>query len=131
MIDWNTDILRQLLEHIVARRICMESISKNNNDEDMVMPSSMKPFDEVKEIISLPQKQMMNNHQDIGTVTLSGDVLNQLREYVSHIASLYRNNEFHNFEHVSESMSARIYAYLCFCIDLMIFIFDKIDRHHM
>jgi hypothetical protein len=60
------------------------------------------PFDEVKEIISIPEY-----NDAIGSVNeqphhvISKMVYKQLRSFVARIASLYNDNYFHSFEHAS------------------------------
>ena len=64
LIDWNTDVLRQLLQQVIASRDLSMSLPKKNGDgiseEFLVLPVK-NPFDEVKEIIPLPQ--VKNQHQ--------------------------------------------------------------------
>ena len=59
------------------------------------------PIDEVKEIIHLPKfdARAAKNQQDPKTIELDKQVVEQLHNYVTVIASLYRAEvPFHNFE---------------------------------
>lgn len=59
-------------------------------------------LDEVKEIVELPKFQEARSDQgNPDSVVLDEEVLDQLYDYVCNIAALYRDNPFHNFEHVS------------------------------
>ena len=108
LIDWNTDVLCRLLQKIIANRDGTVPQSKNydsNNDAELSTSSNIKPFDEVKEIIALPQANKLKHLQEESTIVISSEVNDLLRKYVSSIANLYNNNnEFHNFEHVSRNM---------------------------
>lgn len=106
LIDWNADILQRLLQQIVASRqsgAVSQLKQRNNGVEELSFTSATytNPFDEVKEIIEIPQIKQIQRKTNDGMVTLSNVICNQLRDYVSSIADLYKQNEFHNFEHVS------------------------------
>jgi hypothetical protein len=96
LIDWNVDILLRLLQQIIAHR---DSKSKDDLDETCQQPL-MNPFDEVKEIIALPEFKETRQLRDPAEVKISDTVTEQLRSFVSTIAGLYQDNAFHNFEHV-------------------------------
>jgi len=57
-------------------------------------------FDEVQESISLPTRPT-KYLQDPNKVVLSSVVQNQLHDFVSSVAFLYRDNHFHSFAHAS------------------------------
>ena len=64
-------------------------------------PDSVICLDEVKEAIIMPEfdaetAAAIGEHKQI---ELNPQVISELREYVATIASLYRDNPFHNFEH--------------------------------
>ena len=101
LIRWNVDTLQRLLKKIVAMR------------DDQAPPDASKwkglkietmegatVLDEVKEIITLPS-HTAEYRQDPDLVELDPAVVSQLTEYVSVIASTYRDNPFHSFEHAS------------------------------
>lgn len=58
---------------------------------------------EVQEIIALPEydSAVAALRKDPEAVEIADEVKGQLRAYVSCIASMYRANAFHNFEHAS------------------------------
>lgn len=96
LIDWNMDVLLRLLQQIMARH---DATGQGEFDDDA--PSEVtNPFDEVKEIISLPEFKEARKQRDPDDVKVPDAVVEQLRDYVSNIAALYNENPFHNFEHV-------------------------------
>ena len=110
LIDWNTDNLLRLLQQIMnSRQNC--TVASKSNDQDQVRNDDAaieiflyaNPFDEVKEIIALPQVQKSKMVYAETLVPVSADVSKQLREFVATVAYMYNNNCFHSFEHVSQS----------------------------
>ena len=103
LVDWNTETLLQLLRRIVASRhvdapqesqVCLDELGRQQGD---------LPFEEIKEVIHLPefdseQAKLMSGHS---SVKLDEVVEEELRDYVTCIAKMYRDNAFHNFEHAS------------------------------
>lgn len=103
LIDWNVDVLSNFLKKIMAMRV--EEKSNNapalENDDILSHSSSNNTvLDEVREIIVLPQKEKVYQ-TDPQTLTLDASIISQLQDYVGLIASMYRENSFHNFEHAS------------------------------
>ena len=102
LVAWNTELLLQMLKHIVARRnaltsrkhtsVALTAMAQNISDGMVV--------DEVSEIISLPDfdDRLTMKTVDVNAVKLSPEVESQTRRFVSLIASMYRDNPFHNFE---------------------------------
>lgn len=110
LVEWNSDVLARLLRHIIARRN-----AHLRPDTDTAKPSGAivlytKPgqmvLDEVMEIIHLPEfdPEAAKNQEDPDSIEIDSVALGQLREYVTMIASMYRKNPFHNFEHASHGM---------------------------
>jgi hypothetical protein len=86
----------------VADREAGIKCTKENN-ETLVYnpPEGVTCLDEVKEVIQMPKfdkcaAMAVNDHLN---VAIDPDVISQLREYIAIIASAYRDNPFHNFEH--------------------------------
>ena len=116
LIEWNTDVLLRLLRQIVARRMVLQLINSDPvspaNDtglrrEPLDEAEFTNPMayiiDEVSEIISLPTFDYKSIEKQVPpeSVVIEQVVIDQLRDYVSKIASMYHNNHFHNFEHAS------------------------------
>jgi hypothetical protein len=62
-------------------------------------PEGNTSMDEVAEIIRLPKFDVNNSiaAEDIRSAVISQDVTQQLKDFVSIIASMYHSNAFHNF----------------------------------
>ena len=125
-IQWNADILLRMLRQIVARRniekrlgldaSAMSVGSLPGGHESGDLEGSSRPdhetvLDEVKEIIVLPEfnAEAAKLEDDPSKIKLPEEVVDQMKEYVTIIASLYHHdNPFHNFEHASHvTMSVR------------------------
>jgi len=99
LIEWNVDVLARLLKEIKVRRKAQGTDKIKFKDPEDVFEGGAKIINEVKEIIKLPRYE--GSLKDAKSVELDYDIVEQLRDYVSTIASLYRDNPFHNFEHAS------------------------------
>ena len=101
LIDWNCESLMKLLEQIVARNEVSET---NGYDNSLpLVEHGMTPLENVKEIIHLPEfdrsKLPLPWTETSGKVDET--VARELRDLVACVASMYRENPFHNFEHAS------------------------------
>jgi class 3 adenylate cyclase len=96
LVKWNVDVLANLLKQVHARR--------NDTNvaplEEVTHLSKQTVLEEVKEIIHLPTFSGQTTN-DSDSVALKSVVLDQLENYVEAVASMYRDNPFHNFEHAS------------------------------
>ena len=108
LIDWNTETLVSLLKQIAARRSVTPNHSKNGAMECSRLCAiekiqSSHPLDEVQEIIHLPEydAEAVCSQKTIESYEIDQVVVDQVREYVTLIAGMYRPNAFHNFEHAS------------------------------
>jgi class 3 adenylate cyclase len=105
LINWNVEQLVGLLRQIVARRTVAYSKSQiKTKDSSLKMDyGGQFPIDEVHEIITLPEFDKTLNHQsvDAAEITISPSVIQELKDYVTWVASMYKNNPFHNFDHAS------------------------------
>lgn len=101
-------MLCRLLKPIVAQDCAMGKSAETNVCpvdalEDFVGRTvGATVIDEVVEIIELPEwnalaARNMDSHEEI---ILDPFVVQQIRGYIHIIASFYRENSFHNFEHV-------------------------------
>eukprot|EP00934_Nitzschia_sp_Nitz4_P000116 Nitzschia sp. Nitz4//scaffold136_size62208//9461//13452//NITZ4_006362-RA/size62208-augustus-gene-0.6-mRNA-1//-1//CDS//3329535600//116//frame0 len=122
LVDWNVQMLSDILRHIVSRRKAkeMELATKEASEMKETMPKRRssppeikiehnfgfehsRPLDEVQEIIMLPEfdAAVAKRAQDPSKVEIEKDVLDQLHNLCSNIAACYNDNWFHNFEHAS------------------------------
>ena len=103
MIDWNVEILSTLLKQIVASREGNAGTEALTAKQVAERYQGKKYLEEVTEIIPLftnsPDKDYCETTPE--TIQLPPEVTKQLREYVTMIACMYRDNFFHNFEHAS------------------------------
>jgi hypothetical protein len=99
LITWNTDVLTRLLVQIVGRRRGIAIQNENSGEfhahfeEPVFHESGNTVLDEVAEIIHLPAFQGTAQF-DEKSVDLGEDVMSQLQEYITIVASLYRDNPF-------------------------------------
>ena len=104
LIDWNKDVLLRLLKAIVARRQARnESEPLNVPDENFDRAQGVTVLDEVKEVVALPAFEPLVVKREVNpdTIDLGVDVEEELGSYIATIASMYRDNPFHNFDHAS------------------------------
>jgi class 3 adenylate cyclase len=106
LVEWNSELLLQLLKQVVARRSAINgrktassaltSMAANIGNGSMVV-------DEVAEVINMPEfdARACGSTPKTDTVTVSDGAAKQLQAFVAVIARLYRENPFHNFEHAS------------------------------
>jgi len=107
LVDWNSDVLARLLRQVVARRLAKSKDTKENTKE--CSPALFKKtdgttvLDEVQEIIHLPEfeAEVARRQVEADSVDLGEDVMLQLRGFVTIVATMYKDNPFHNFEHAS------------------------------
>jgi hypothetical protein len=106
LVEWTSEVLLTLLKKValvkkaVAQRGATVSTSQAMEWKSRV---SSTVLEEVKEIISLPRydDQRQQALANIDDIDLGEAVEEQMKEYVSSIASMYRGNPFHNFEHAA------------------------------
>ena len=105
LVNWNVDVMYRLLRKVVARRIShgQANLRVPRSAEEALEDNSGSVLSEVKEIISLPEydANAHKNEPDPDTIDLADVIKNELQDYVGSIASMYRFNPFHSFEHAS------------------------------
>lgn len=119
IIEWNVDILTQVLKQIVARRNSRvwsgrKSSSTRSSgvvDERIIQAfeGETDPLDEVCEIIELPRFDSENykkHAESPDSIVLPPKVVNQLREYVKCLAGLYRSNVSKNKEETKNDLTS-------------------------
>jgi class 3 adenylate cyclase len=99
LVKWNVDVLANLLKQVNAQRDDT-NVEPLEAESDVTQLSHQTVLEELKEIIHLPtfsgQKVKSKDSMELEPM-----VLDQLEAYVSAVASMYRDNPFHNFEHAS------------------------------
>lgn len=110
LVDWNVELLLQLLRKIAARRAtkrrnpnmeCLDETILTEVEEKLRKGGSC--LQDIVEIIEMPDysAKAAKTEVDPTTIELGDDVTQQLREYVGMLALMYRENPFHCFEHAS------------------------------
>ena len=102
LINWTSVLISQFLGKIVANRDRSGRVVADPADILHCLRElsfGTIPVDQVADIIDMPGSKAAPNEP---TVKLDASVTEQLRDYVTYIASTYSDdNAFHNFEHVS------------------------------
>ncbi|CAB9502419.1 Receptor-type guanylate cyclase gcy [Seminavis robusta] len=103
LVDWNAEVLGQLLKRIVARRAAAMVERKDYVADFHQHGDARMPLDEVVPIIKLPDldRKAIKKQVDPERIELDAEVVGQLRDLVTSIAGEYHTNPFHNFEHAS------------------------------
>ena len=106
LIDWHVSLLASHLRRIAANRANSNKKRKNQKPVDFEFKEGSTAIDEVTEVVALPASNTntknagRNNKRKVRPEDIELDfaVVAQLRDYVTTIASMYRENSFHNFE---------------------------------
>jgi class 3 adenylate cyclase len=105
LIKWNVEQLLTLLKEIVARRSLVKApIKSAPSCEFTIEKKATLPIEEVQEIIELPEFDCTTDNKatvDAANIVIPPIVVKQLKVYVTWVASMYRHNPFHNFDHAS------------------------------
>jgi hypothetical protein len=97
LVEWNVEVLSTLLKCVVSKRMAGTTSASMPDQVEEKFDLGVQMVIEFPEFDAVTQR----NATDIDTVRLAREVVAELREYVSAIASGYPKNPFHNFEHVS------------------------------
>ena len=103
LIEWNVEILKHLLQQIVAARDDSKYFPRQLVSIENQIGNGSPVLEEFQPIISLKRFHAaeLNKRKDPNLVDLGAAVILQLRDFLTTIASMYRDNPFHNFEHAS------------------------------
>lgn len=104
LVAWNSELLLQLLQQVVARRNALNArrtatpaltaMATNIGNGAMVV-------EEVAEIIAMPEFDARGCFSKADANQVSEEAIKQLHDFVAVIARMYLDNPFHNFEHAS------------------------------
>ena len=110
LIRWNVEVLARMLKQIVAsRQMETGGNAMEISAPTLQVPRDKRPLHEVVEVVTLP-KFAKKKYKDADSVVLGEVASEQLFNFVTYTASLYRDNPFHNFEHASHvTMSVGAY----------------------
>eukprot|EP00980_Cylindrotheca_fusiformis_P019961 scaffold7029_cov100-Cylindrotheca_fusiformis.AAC.4 len=107
LIVWQVELLTRLLKRIVLHR--QLSIGMKDKDLATLDASKILPRDQMTEIIPMAgfDPKVEKHSMDADSVKLPAEVVSQLKDLIAMIASMYKDNSFHNFEHACHvTMSA-------------------------
>lgn len=106
LVEWNTEVLSQLLQQIIVHRRCVSS-SASLSKMEREIGKGQTVLEEFQEIIVLPKhtdeefRRISAYSASAANVELGPAVVDQLRKFIGNVANMYRDNSFHNWEHAS------------------------------
>ena len=98
LVDWNVDVLKNVLNLVVAQRMeCKPDAREALRELEQEVQHEPTTLQEVREIVNLPQSNAGEsvNHADF---VLPEIVVEQLRDFITALSNMYRDNPFHSFE---------------------------------
>eukprot|EP00934_Nitzschia_sp_Nitz4_P009441 Nitzschia sp. Nitz4//scaffold270_size25879//13071//16782//NITZ4_008299-RA/size25879-augustus-gene-0.20-mRNA-1//-1//CDS//3329545193//9431//frame0 len=112
--DWIAEALLRYLQQIVALRMAKRQANGKRQSKKVntlntstyrkkSFAASGFPIDEVQEIIHLPafDVDLAKLQEDPSLIQIDQEVLDELKELVGCLATMYNNNPFHSFAHAS------------------------------
>ena len=106
LVEWNTEVLSQLLQQILAARTVVASASAEKIEKGI--GEGQIVLEEFQEIVVLPKysSDELQKRRDTRMIELDPKVKDQLRDFVTKVSAMYRNNAFHSFEHASHVVAS-------------------------
>lgn len=103
LVSWNVDVLLILLKRVVTARMVAGAVNKKlSADEEKRFSSNALVLDDFQLVIDMPKFDAdVASRMYQEDVELVPEVKKELYDYVAAIASGYKRNAFHNFEHAS------------------------------
>jgi hypothetical protein len=104
LVKWNADVIGRILKDVMQRRQALNVSADLDAVRRIEKDSSIgQVFEEITEILDLPKfdAEATARQSALNPITLDQKAAEQLEAYVHAIATLYHDNPFHNFEHVS------------------------------
>ncbi|CAJ1963436.1 unnamed protein product [Cylindrotheca closterium] len=105
LVEWNVELLASLLQQIIASR--EGSVEKQLSQRSLLKAGNVETgrtvLDEFVPIIPLKRfdADELKARRRPSSIDIGEEAKSQLRSYLSSIASMYKDNPFHNFEHAS------------------------------
>jgi hypothetical protein len=98
LIRWNVEVLAKTLKQVIGSRIVRADGDSINlsTEEAPQLEIDRTPLEEVVEVIELPEQAQKKI--DVDAIVLSSTIMEELADFVTNVAALYRLNPFHNFE---------------------------------
>ena len=76
------------------------TITEDRFEVELSFDNGSPVLDELVDIISLSACNVSVKKKNVDVIEISPQVISQLSDFLSILASYYRENAFHNFEHV-------------------------------
>eukprot|EP00980_Cylindrotheca_fusiformis_P000322 scaffold78_cov96-Cylindrotheca_fusiformis.AAC.1 len=104
LVEWNVEVLSSLLQQIIASRGGTVDL------DDLVLSQKEATIGTGKTVLEefvpiIPLKRFdageLSKRQKASSIEIDEEAKSQLRSYLAHVASMYQDNPFHNFEHAS------------------------------
>lgn len=108
LVDRNYSIMLNAIKHIYALRDeeqCDASV-ESMHETDVLDIKTGKLLEEVQETIRVPTEGPAQLKRDPNTIVVDPKVEKQLKDYMTVISCMYRDNPFHNYEHASTVLKA-------------------------
>eukprot|EP00980_Cylindrotheca_fusiformis_P020734 scaffold7744_cov90-Cylindrotheca_fusiformis.AAC.5 len=104
LVEWNVEVLGSLLQHIIGSRGgVVNDIETLSSAEKRIGCEGGTVLDEFTPIVPLKRFEVEDlcTRRRPSSIDIGDEAKSQLRSYLSEIATMYRDNPFHNFHHAS------------------------------
>lgn len=104
LVEWTVEIMGSLLQQVMASRREANTDPGSVSLKEQMIGKDKKVLDEFVPIISLKRfdsDELQGRKQGSRPPSIGEKATSQLRDYVSNVASMYRENPFHSFEHAT------------------------------
>ena len=99
LIKWNVEMLARLVRQIIGKREVQDANVEPLSASD-IAPADGVPLDELVEVMEFPKNQNASSTNEKDP-KLDPRLKRELTSLITNIASLYKANHFHGFEHAS------------------------------
>mmetsp|Transcript_102428 Transcript_102428/g.153524 ORF Transcript_102428/g.153524 Transcript_102428/m.153524 type:complete len:813 (+) Transcript_102428:86-2524(+) len=109
LVDWNVEVFDRLIKQILAKRAASGKVT-GADIPPLFGVEGKTIVDEIAEVVELPEFDAGSSPDKLkpNSVKMSAAAASQLREYLNHISSKFKNHPFHCLDHGSQvSMSAK------------------------
>jgi len=100
LVEWNLDLFKKMLQQILAhRQACQAEGVKAGHNLAAVLLDGANIRSEVSSVIAFPPYNKEESRAKVqpNSIKLDEIVEKQLRDFISFVASMHRDNSFHNF----------------------------------
>eukprot|EP00980_Cylindrotheca_fusiformis_P008036 scaffold1710_cov120-Cylindrotheca_fusiformis.AAC.2 len=103
LVEWDVAVLTSLLQQIIASRGGFVNDITVLSTEEMSIGTNGTVLEEFTPIIPMKRFEVedLQQRKQPSAIEIGETVICQLRGYLSNVASMYKDNPFHNFEHAN------------------------------